>query len=207
MKQITLVLGLLGLLTLTGCLVSLHPIYTDQDLASDPDLKGIWRHEDITWDFSDGNQGKYKLVYTEKDREATFVAHLVNLDGVLFLDLYPDTAELVDKADSWRVPDFYLFHLFPVHTFLRVHQITPSLRLATISLDWLNDYLKAHPRAVDHERIPMFGKKITVFGKEGFVVLTGSTKKLQRLLIKANKKGAFYSEDQTIELVLKKIGA
>ena len=65
LKRFALVL----LLTLAGCVFSLHPLYTDEDLVFDPALVGTWAQDNSgnTWEFGKGNRNNYELVIRESD--------------------------------------------------------------------------------------------------------------------------------------------
>ncbi|MBI3044618.1 MAG: hypothetical protein HYY78_17510 [Betaproteobacteria bacterium] len=45
-------------LTLAGCVFSLHPLYTDEDVVFDPALIGAWVQGNAgnTWEFGKGNR-------------------------------------------------------------------------------------------------------------------------------------------------------
>jgi len=168
----------LGLLiVLAGCVPSLHPLYTKQDLIFDPALVGEWsgKNSNDTWTFTKSGEKEYKLVYTDGEgKTGEFVVHLVKLEGRLFLDLYPQEPELKEN-------DFYKMHLLPVHTFMKVQQIEPTLQMAILNPDWIKTFLQEHPDAVRHEKLD-----------QDYIVLTASTKELQSFLIKyGDTKDAF----------------
>ncbi len=121
------------LLFVSGCLVSLHPISTNKELVSDRKLDGIWSDEETQRSFTAIRNGKYKLYYTSKEGDATLVVHLVRLKGRLFFDIFPDTNGVLDKASEWKISDYYLIHLFPVHTIVRIDQLAPTSRMSVIS--------------------------------------------------------------------------
>src|SRR6188768_283371 len=56
MKKIALTTAFaLMLIFLTGCLATLHPIFTEKDLAYDPKLIGVWNTE------NEGKKGKVMI--------------------------------------------------------------------------------------------------------------------------------------------------
>lgn len=171
MKRLHVLIPLGFVVALSGCVPSLHPLYTDEDLIFDPALVGVWAEEDSeeTWSFTKGGEKQYGLVYTDRDgKEGGFVAHLLKVDGRMYLDLFPDEPDLKEN-------DFYKAHLLPAHTFLRVAEIEPVLKMAALDPEWVDELLKKEPDAIKHERI------------EGRVVLTAQPKELQAFLAKHEK--------------------
>lgn len=171
------ILAVAAILTLSaGCVRSIHPLYTDQDVIFDPDLVGIWSEDNSkgTWDFSKQSKNQYQLVYTDDNgKSGTFVVHLVNIDGKRFLDLFPADPGI-------RQNDFYQFHLFPVHTFACVKQISPTLQMSFPEPDWLKKLIADDPEAIRHEKI------------DDEIILTAPTKMLQAFWLRhLDAEGAF----------------
>jgi hypothetical protein len=157
-----------AVLLLAGCVPSLHPFYTAQDLAFDPRLLGTWsprEEKKETWVFSAHEPDAYRLVYTDdKGRAGRFQVRLFRLQGRTFLDLYPE--------DPPGEPnDYYKLHLLRAHTFLLVNSLEPKLSFTAMSPSWLDKHLKANPRAIAHERTG------------GGVVLTADTAALQAFVL------------------------
>ncbi len=176
MRKLTSIL-LIGAFALSvGCVRSLYPIYTDNDLVFEPGLVGRWAEENskATWAFSKASTNEYELVYTDDaGKQGTFSAHLARVGGKLFLDLFPAAAELKEN-------DFYQFHLIRVHTFAYVRQIEPTLQMTFPDPEWLKNYVKDNPDSIRHETI------------ENEVVLTAPTKELQNFWLKhTDTQGAF----------------
>jgi hypothetical protein len=137
---------LAGLLLLSGCLPSLNAVFTDKDLIFDPFVVGVWTNANATekWDFTKHRENCYLLVYTDDEgRQGRFVAHLAEVDGVRFLDLFPE------KIDTSASP-FYNLHLVPMHTIYLVKQTEPVLQMAAMDYTWLDKFLADHPDAIQH---------------------------------------------------------
>jgi hypothetical protein len=187
MKNLPRFISLVFCLVLSGCIVtSLQPLYTDKDLIFEPALAGAWTEEkpadDKTttkesWAFTKAGEKEYKFVYTDKDGKAgEFSAHLLKIGGTLFLDLFPDDPKLAQN-------DYYKMHLLPAHSFVRISQIEPVLKMSLLDEGWLKKFLKTNPDAISYEQIP------------DMVVLTAKPKALQRFLKGHLKtKGAFAEE-------------
>lgn len=167
-----LVMAILGIIVLfSGCVPSLHPLYTKDDLIFSPNLLGEWSEKNSkeTWLFTKEGEKEYKLVHTDEEgKQGEFEVHLLKVKGRLFLDLFPEAPDLKEN-------EFYQIHLLPVHTFMLVKQIEPTLQMATLSPDWIVDFLARHPRAIRHEKV------------EDGILLTAQSKKLQAFVIKHEK--------------------
>ena len=166
--KLMIALGLAALMA--GCVPSLHPLFTEEDLVYDPALVGTWAEkegEDI-WTFRKSGENAYDLIYTEEGVPARFDAHLVRIGEFLFLDTYPGEPDIKNG--------FYLVHLVPAHTFLRIWIERDILRYAMLDLDWLKKMIAEKKVDIAHEQV------------DGGIVLTASTKELQEFFLK-------YAED------------
>src|SRR6266436_7895790 len=94
MRNLTALLTLGLVLALGGCVPSLHPLYTDNDVVFDAALLGQWvsteRDSKETLTFTKGDKNAYKLVQIDDSSKGVYIAHLIKLDGTLFLDVKPD---------------------------------------------------------------------------------------------------------------------
>ena len=172
--------ALIVALAASGCVPSVHPIYTEKDIVFDEGLIGVWAEpgSDETWAFTrlEGSENAYRLLYTDEDAKAgAFVTHLVKVRNHYFLDLFPEEPELASN-------DFYKQHLFPMHTFMHVVQLAPKLQLRVVEPEWLEEYLRKHPRALEHE----------IAGDS--LLLTASTRDLQAFHIKHLKTEGAYGD-------------
>jgi hypothetical protein len=179
MRNIAPLLAAVLLFAVVGCIPSLQPVYTEQDVVFDAALLGVWRdpqsHDRSSWSFSKSEGKAYRLVVTDNDgKQGAFTAHLARIGGMMVLDLYPGKPELAAN-------DFYKLHLIRAHTFLLVDKIEPSLRMRLMRADWLKKLLEEHPEAIDHQTV-----------EAGLIVLTATTEQLQQFVAKhAETKGAF----------------
>jgi hypothetical protein len=154
-------------LLLTGCLPSLHPLYNDKTLIFKEELIGKWMgDDDVLWRFTRAGDKEYELRIREDEKEVgRFSAHLTQIEGLMFLDLYPDDEQLKDLSD------FYKMHILPVHTFMKVDQINPNLRLRMIDYEKVEKMLEDDPNLIKHETV------------EDRIVLTASTEELQNFVV------------------------
>jgi hypothetical protein len=146
-KQIGIVMFYVAAIFLTGCIQpSLKPLFTEKDVFFDPNLVGIWMPIDSneTWEFSkieDANA--YKLVVTDDGKTGNFAAGLGQIDGYLFLDVFPNGENDNDN-------DLYKEHILGMHSFIWVQQIAPTLQIALVDSDKVAKIIEAEPNAVGH---------------------------------------------------------
>lgn len=160
---------------LGGCLPSLHPLYTDDTLIFEEKLLGKWIEEDgdVIWEFKKAGEQEYEMRVLD-GKEGRFEAHLIKLEDMMFLDIFPDDEMLEEMQD------FYKFHILPVHTFMKVEQIDPNLQLRMMNPEKVSDMLKDDPNLLKHEFV------------DDSIVLTASTKELQEFVTKyANTEDVF----------------
>lgn len=159
-------------LILSGCwILSFHPLYFEDDLIFDDTLLGDWEtweedQDDVErWTFLRDKDQSYRLIVTDEHGvEGEFDGHLLRLDDILYLDLFPREPETGNE--------FHYGHLVPCHSFLRIALESDELRLRIMDSDWLDDRLKDGRIKIEHTRC-----------KDGFI-LTATTKTLQKFIRK-----------------------
>ncbi len=184
MKKMLAVIAAAGFIV--GCIPSLHPLYTENDLIFEKSLVGTWVDEnpENTWTFSQSGEKEYKLVYTEDGKPGVFVAHLLKIKDKMFIDLYPAEPEL--KTDN----GFYKAHLIPTHTFMMVKQIEPTLQMAFLNPNKLKEIIAKDPKAVKHEKL----------GKDDDMdIFTASPKELQDFIMKNRDTPDFFGEPSNLK--------
>lgn len=183
-------------LGLTGCLPSLHPLYTEDTLVFREELLGHWTdqqgEEESTWHFTRGEGKLYQLTHTDsKGKAGYFEVGLVQLGDQYFLDLYPDArrTDLPEDEEFLKKPWFLegmneltQFHLLPAHTFVRVRWEGALLQLEWLGSEWLDDLFKKKRTAIRHEEV------------DGQTVLTASTQELQKFLTKYGSEDRAFSD-------------
>lgn len=172
----------LALTLLAACVPSVHPLYTEKDLVQDPALSGSWTNTSSSdhWAFEAAEGKSYQLVQTDAEgRVATFSAHLLKLDGVLFLDI--QVTDLRDGPD--KLNEVAQITLIPGHLFFKVAELGPHLKLAFVNPDWLGKLLEKNPNALAYVKT------------DHAFTLTASTKELQRFFRKHMKSPEMFSTD------------
>jgi hypothetical protein len=171
-------------ITLAGCIPSLHPLYTPKDVIYDPKLIGAWTEPNSsdwgTWEFRVATEpNSYTMIFTDKDKKiGSFKVHLLKLDKTLFLDIFPGNDSNLQQLNS-----LYAMHLLPAHTFMKIDQIEPTLKMRFMDAKNFAKRLEKEPKLLKHEILEDSGAEI---------VLTASTKELQEFMRKhANDKDVF----------------
>jgi hypothetical protein len=169
---------------LGGCVPSLHPLFTQNELVFDANLLGIWSADsNETWEFKPVKGKSYECLYIDKDgKSGKFDAGLGKLGNNMFLDIYPSELKLTEN-------DFYKAHFVPAHTFMRMQLTKDSLELRVMNPDGFDKFLKSKPNAVKNERI------------DDSIVLTASTKDLQKFMRKygVDEKYGLFGEAKEAE--------
>ena len=160
-------ISLLALLFGSSCVPSVHGIATESNIIFKPELVGSWIPDDGggAWIFeSEDDRGYLLTLETPEGTDGSFHVAMVDLDGELFLDLFPS-----DSDPSWPINSFYGLHFLPMHTFMNVAVSEDSLSLRMMDPSWLDAWLASNPDGTSYE-------------KESFTMLTGNTAELQAWL-------------------------
>lgn len=187
MKSTLLTLMGAAVIGLTACIPSVHPFYTAKDVVFDPALLGQWAATDSEdqperWTFKRNDEDPadraYRLTVTDNDgRQGRFRATLFQLKEHRFLDLIP-----LDCDYAKNQADLVGCSMFPGHLLVHIAEIDPELSVAFSDFDWLEDYLKEKPGALPH------------YTEDNRILLTASTKQLQRFVLKHVDGGKLFSE-------------
>ncbi|MCC6491275.1 MAG: hypothetical protein IT364_27545, partial [Candidatus Hydrogenedentes bacterium] len=131
----------------------------------EPALEGVWGDAPEQWTFEKAGENEYRLKVSEdKERQAEFSAHLVQLKKHRFLDL-----ELSGGPD---LLEWEQMHLVPAHSFWAVDVTGDTLRLRNFDPEWLEDRIEDKRLWVPYTQT------------EDFLVLTAETKRLQRFMLR-----------------------
>ena len=206
----TSLIGIIVALMLSGCIVSLHPLYTKKDIIFEPDLIGQWSYKGEgdrkgTWEFQKLWNNRYKLVHTDKDgKEGRFLAILLKVKDQMFLDLQPlhrnaDLRPLGPEEDlkamtreelrEYAQPlnreevlnSFYEGHLLFAHTFYHVKQITPVLQFRGLDPRVFQRLMDESPKEIHYEDVSTRPRDKAA---KTYYVMTSQPKELQEFLVK-----------------------
>ena len=152
---------------LAACVPSLHPLYTDADLTSDPTLVGTWIDKETgeSWTLLNCEKLKYSLIHVDSDgRKGEYDARLVRVGDKLFLDLVPVRVPIAQN-------DLYRDRFIATHTFIHIVARDSAIQISYVEPGWLKDFLANNPTAIRHEKV------------NGEIVLTSSPKETQKFLL------------------------
>ena len=204
MKKMFLLSGFfLVILLFTGCLTTLHPIFTEKDLVYKPELIGNWN---ITKDDNkDGsaeiqslektvelpgkissirNKG-YLITYKDKGNEITgsYIAFLARIGKHLYFDYYPVPLETEKKAD-----EFYMQHFVKMHTPYRVNILkNGGFELNQLESSYLGKLIEEKKIRIRHE-----------INSDDKAVITASTEELQQYILKYGDDPEAIQKEKTI---------
>jgi hypothetical protein len=177
---------------ITGCIVqSFHPLFATDECLFEERFLGKWigRNGTSSWEFARKNDNLYKLIIsvTESDSSGTintkmlyFTALIGRINNQYFLDILPD---LNESNGEWSICKDYGFYLIPVHSFSKLKIEGDTLSVSSINYNWLEKGIKKNKIKIKHEKV-----------NEGGILLTASTKELQKFISKySNNKEAFES--------------
>jgi hypothetical protein len=138
MKRLLLASLVLMAIALVGCMPSLHPLYTAENLVSLLGLSGNWEGNadesgPETWQFTQVDSVSYTLEYTENEAPGEFDARIVQLGKYQFLDIAPIGPETENEL--------YRGLLMPIHMFGRIWLTGDTLRIGWLDGDWLSRQL------------------------------------------------------------------
>jgi len=180
---------------LGGCVpvLSLQPLYTEDDIVTEKKLLGVWVDDpnspDTTWEFSSIEEpnNAYKLIFSDEEgKKGSFVARVVKLQSRLFLDVYPSElpwgAADPNKMD-WPYNSFFLV---PAHTFLRMDSVEPQLKMCLMLESKVKELLTENPDIVKHASV---GDRL---------VLTAPTKELQAFILKYADNERVFTDEVTL---------
>jgi hypothetical protein len=201
MKPRTLIiLIIMGMLVSSCVLSSLFPLYTEKDLRNDDGLVGKWQignSEDKNYwiiekvDTSDNdggflgksgtwseyNTGKtYRLVAEQDTIKQEFALHLLELDGIRYIDLYPVNVEVS--------PGFLAWHMVPTHIFGRIEIYENQLITRFFEQDFFVKLIEQNKIRISH--VDLNGRQL----------ITAETDELQKFAKKyADQSQAFQKPD------------
>lgn len=187
-KQFIIVALIVLVTTLTGCLSTLHPLFTEKDLIFDPRLIGTWGSGDEeSFQFEQGTAASFHqlpehlrglagkaYIVTYKDEDdpeeiLKFYAFLTRLGNELYLDYYP-------FASNYQMDynPFYMQHLVRMHSFYRIRFLNDkSFEIGQFNDSFLKGLIDNKQIRIKHE-----------VRYDGSYVITAPTEDLQQYVLK-----------------------
>jgi hypothetical protein len=177
-------------LLLSGCITSLHPLYTTDTLAFRRELPGSWQQvdDDDRWRFEPTEDRKaYRLTYSShqlfsgEETQEEYLVHLVRLGDYYFLDFYPE-------PDENRNQQFSLVQPVLTHTFARLDFEGGRLRIRLFDIEWLEQLFRQRKIRLQHEVL-----------EDGAIVLTAPSEELQKFVVKYAEEEQAYTDPVILE--------
>jgi len=153
---------------LQGCIPSVHPLYSEDDIVFNADILGAWIESGnkTEWVFEASGKNSYIVRINERGKLSDLIVHLVKLEERYFFDFYPDENDHIDDMNGYLSIQF-----IPIHTFAKVEITNDSIEIYRFDPNWLEEILKDDPSLIKHE-----------ISKE-YILLTASTQELQRFIL------------------------
>lgn len=128
--------------------LSLHPLFTEQDAVLIPEIEGHWELPDfeLTISFKKAGDNFYHLKYQAGSSVPEFEAVVVKIKDELFLDLngiMPDSLGDEDFRDSF----------LSCHSIYKIGIINDTLILSYLDYSWFFDYAAGKKLQLDYEWI------------------------------------------------------
>jgi len=203
MKKISIILGFAFLIIfLSSCLNTLHPIFTEKDLAYDPKLIGTWNTEksgtkekvvisnlgtensvELPGNISAIKQKGYFIVYQDEHGDTKqYIAFLARIGKHLYFDYYP-----ADKKEDRKLDEFFGIHFVRMHTSYRVEILNDrSFELSQLDGSYVKSLIDEKKIRISHET-----------DAEDDMTITASTKELQQYLLKYGDESSAYESAKT----------
>lgn len=182
-----LFLTLLG----AGCFtLSVEPLHSADTLVQDPGLWGVWGAPDDpqgeTWQFSDLGGGAMRLVVRQEaspsirpEQDGLLEAHLLQLGGNRYLDLFPEEPETANEI--------FLAHVVPAHSLWKIEREGDVLTLYALDNGALEQAIEDGRIVIGH------------IERDGMLVLTAPTAELQDLV--ARFDDLLFPEGESIQRI------
>jgi len=204
MKKIAITTAFaLLLIFLSSCLTTLHPIFTEKDLAYDPKLIGTWNTEnegkkgkviisclatensiELPGNISAIKQRGYFISYQDENGKTSdqYIAFLARIEKHLYFDYYP-----ADKKEDRKLDEFFEVHFVRMHTSYRVEILKDGgFELSQLDGSYVKSLIDEKKIRISHET-----------DADDNTIITASTKELQQYLLKYGDEPSAYRSEKT----------
>lgn len=205
MKKIILTTAFaLLLIFLSSCLHTLHPIFTEKDLAYNPKLIGTWKTEnqgnkgravitnlanenslELPGNISSIKQKGYLISYQDENGATSerYIAFLARIGKHLYFDYFP-----ADKKEDQNIDEFFAAHFVKMHTSYRVEISNDgSFEISQLDEGYVTKLIDEKKIRISHET-----------DADDNMVITATTQELQQYLLKYGDEPSAYRSDKTI---------
>lgn len=188
-----LLFSFLLIILASGCVSSLHPLYSSDTLVFRNEMLGTWVQSDGEgqWIFKKedplgDSYSYYTLNYTEKEvnshkeSQSNYNVHLVKLNNYYFLDF----ELLLSDEEQEKLLGNFFSPVLVTHKFAKIDIASGKLKLYLFDDDWLTDLFEKQKIRMKHEKM-----------EDTSILLTASTAELQKFVTKyADDEQAFSDE-------------
>jgi hypothetical protein len=211
MKKVSVILAFAFLIIfLSGCLTTLHPIFTEKDIVYDSKLIGTWKMleegekgpsvitekgqaiitnlateatVELPGNISALKQKGYLISYVDNDGMAErYIAFLARIGKHLYFDYYP-----ADKKGDRKLDEFFGAHFVKMHTSYRVEiSKDGSFELSQLDGSYVKSLIDEKKIRINHET-----------DADDNAIITASTKELQQYLLKYGDETSAYRSEKT----------
>ena len=202
MKKVSIILVAFLLIFLSSCLNTLHPIFTEKDLAYDPKLIGTWNTEkqgtkgrvvisnlatensvELPGNISTIKQKGYFINWQDENGDTKqYIAFLARIGKHLYFDYYP-----AEKKEDRKLDEFFGIHFVRMHTSYRVEILKDgSFELSQLDGSYVKSLIDQKKIAISYET-----------DAEDDITITASTKELQQYLLKYGDESSAYESAKT----------
>jgi hypothetical protein len=194
-KHILIVVIIMMVAALSGCLSTLHPLFTEKDLVYDPRLVGTWRagDGDDTAFIEQGSSASfselpgalrnlasqaYMVTYKSNYKTKKYHAFLCRIGKDYFLDYYP-----AENPRQKTYNAFYKSLFTKMHSFYRVRfRDNNSFEIGQFDDTYLTNLIKQKQIRIQHE-----------VRFDGTYLITAPTEELQQYVIKYSEVEEAYN--------------
>lgn len=200
-KHILIVAIIVTIITaLSGCLSTVHPLFTEKDLLFDSRLLGTWQYEDgnDSISFERGTEASFKqlppalrklankaYVMTAKDDEgeAKYYAFLTRIGNGLYLDYYPYINEPLQDFEP-----FYMQHIVKMHSFFQLNfNDNGTFTTRQFEGDFLKDLIDKNQIRIKYQK-----------RFDGSYVITAPTEELRQYVLKYGEVSEAYNSKSVV---------
>lgn len=180
----------LVVVTISSCIYTFHPLYSDDILIDVPAIEGVFQLDDSgdddpeIWTFTRVARGEYDLDISVGIKKGKLKVHVVKLGGEIFMDIIPD------EYENEQVPDFVNWHLLPMHTITKLNIADPDLEMIFFDEIWLEKNLSSHKIRIAHEVRRSNSNPRDI----DFILLTADTEELQKFVEKYAQHDPAYGD-------------
>ena len=153
---------------------------------AEPKLTGTWTEQKneetkMIWTFLAATNLGHDLTIRSDEEKLAYVAHVFRLDGARYLDLWSARPREVS--------------LLPVHHLFKLEEVGATLKIAPLSIEWVQNWLVKNPGALAH--ITVADPEYRTDRGHDELVLTADTKALQSFLRTHAKEEKFWGKPLT----------